>query len=271
MRVLLFSFLILTTASIASAEVHIYITDVAGNSEITLAPSETVELLIWYTGDPIISFDLEIGVTSGSGTLSDPAITAVGRNQMYDIIVCYLGFCELGAAGDSGQLGSGIAQPLANIQFHCDGTGDVTIDMTDIYTLDPTWGQVMPIMHGMTIHQEQAQDPNCLYVGQVFSVACNPTVNLTVSQAMIDKWEYLGRPLCWCCDGQKCGDCNGDGRVDTQDLACVKFYWYKSYTQTGYNPCGDFNMSGRIDTTELANLKAHWFKTANIDPCPPLP
>ncbi|MBN1788461.1 MAG: hypothetical protein JW806_08745 [Sedimentisphaerales bacterium] len=109
----------------------------------------------------------------------------------------------------------------------------------------------------------------CLSVGQVFSVACNPTVNLTVSQAMYDRWVNYGQPTCWCCNGQKCGDTNGSGRVDTQDLGALKQAWFLSYPSPGFNPCTDYNLSGRTDTVDLGILKSHWFRM--VDPCPSLP
>ena len=84
MKKLLVLVLILTITAAASAVPHFYITDDAGNDEITLMTSDTIELLMWYAEDPIISYDFEVGVVSGPGTLSDPAITATGRNPDYD-------------------------------------------------------------------------------------------------------------------------------------------------------------------------------------------
>ncbi|MBN1787712.1 MAG: hypothetical protein JW806_04890, partial [Sedimentisphaerales bacterium] len=111
----------------------------------------------------------------------------------------------------------------------------------------------------------------CLTLGKVFSVACNPTVNLTVTQAMLDKWEYLSRPNCWCCDAQKCGNGAYGGssinRVDTVDLGALKASWFKAHTVVGYNPCVDFNLSGRVDTVDLGILKSHWFRTVAGGDC----
>ena len=111
--------------------------------------------MIWYTGDPIISFDLEVGA-AGPGTLSDPAVTATGRNSQYDYIGPGYTFgldYEISGSADAGQLGTGIEAPLATVIFHCDDEGDVVISMMDVYTMDVNWGQVIPIMNGMIIHQ----------------------------------------------------------------------------------------------------------------------
>ncbi|MBN1788460.1 MAG: hypothetical protein JW806_08740, partial [Sedimentisphaerales bacterium] len=107
--------------------------------------------------------------------------------------------------------------------------------------------------------------PPDLCVGQVFNVACNPTVTLTITQPMVDKFVYLGYPQCWMCDAQKCGNGAYGGasinRVDTVDLGALKSSWFKTYTAVGYNPCVDFNLSGRVDTVDLGILKSHWFRT----------
>ncbi|MBN1787713.1 MAG: PEP-CTERM sorting domain-containing protein [Sedimentisphaerales bacterium] len=153
MKKLLVLVLVLAMASMANAATMISITDAAGNAEITLAPSETIELLISYTGDDIISYDIEVGA-AGPGTLSDPAITAVGRNPDYDYTgPGYTLDFEMTGSADGGALGQGVAQPLGTILFHCDGEGDVIISMVDVYTMDTGWNQIMPDFTGMVIHQ----------------------------------------------------------------------------------------------------------------------
>ncbi len=103
---------------------------------------------------------------------------------------------------------------------------------------------------------------DCLGIGQVFSYSGpGPAVTLTVTQAMMDRAEMLGCPICWCCLAQKAG--NGvatNTRVDTGDLNCVKRSWNKTCTSSGYEPCCDFNMSCRVDTGDLNILKSHWNK-----------
>jgi hypothetical protein len=104
---------------------------------------------------------------------------------------------------------------------------------------------------------------DCLYVGRVFNNG------LVVTQAMVDKWVYLKRPNCWCCEAQKYGNGAYAGasaqRVDTADLGDVKLSWMKSYNQVGYKPCSDFNLSGRVDTADLGIIKQHWMHTEG--PC----
>lgn len=115
--------------------------------------------------------------------------------------------------------------------------------------------------------------PPCLTLGQVFSVACSPTVNLTVTQVMIDRWNHpnVNQPNCWCCDAQKCGNGAYGGpsinRVDTVDLGALKSSWFKAHVVVGYNPCVDFNLSGRVDTVDLGILKSHWFRTVAGGDC----
>jgi len=109
---------------------------------------------------------------------------------------------------------------------------------------------------------------DCLYVGRVFSGSGITT--LTINTTHIAKWNYLGKPNCWCCPAQKRG--NGvyspsgtSLAVDNVDLGKVKNsnVWNKTYTQTGYNACSDINLSGNIDNVDLAKIKnsANWGKT----------
>jgi hypothetical protein len=116
-------------------------------------------------------------------------------------------------------------------------------------------------------------DTNGLYVGRVFTGTGITT--LTVTQAMIDKWNYLGRPNCWCCASQKRGNgiyipSSTDCKVDAYDIAGVKNVnaWNKAYTQQGYNPCLDFDLNGSIGSTDLAKIKnaANWNKAVGCGP-----
>ncbi|MBN1787714.1 MAG: PEP-CTERM sorting domain-containing protein [Sedimentisphaerales bacterium] len=154
MKKMLMVGLVLAMASLAMAAVEINITDGQGRNDITLFPSDTIELYIWYTGDDIVSYDLEVGVISGPGSLLDPIITADGRNPDYD----YAGpgntlDWEMTGSADGIVLGKGLGLPLGIVIFHCDGEGDVLIDMMDIYTMDMDWNQVIPVYTGMVIHQ----------------------------------------------------------------------------------------------------------------------
>ncbi|MBN1788349.1 MAG: SBBP repeat-containing protein [Sedimentisphaerales bacterium] len=107
-------------------------------------------------------------------------------------------------------------------------------------------------------------DPNCLWVGRIFNNG------LTVTANMMNMWNTLGKPICWCCEAQKLGNGAYGGpsasRVDTMDLAALKLSWFRTYTQPGYDPCADYNLSGRVDTVDLAILKTNWFR--NVGPCP---
>ncbi|MBN1788366.1 MAG: hypothetical protein JW806_08220 [Sedimentisphaerales bacterium] len=108
-----------------------------------------------------------------------------------------------------------------------------------------------------------APDPNCLWLGRIFNNG------LTVTATMMNIWNTLGKPICWCCEAQKLGNGNYLGssasRVDTLDLASLKLSWFRTYTQPGYDPCADYNLSGRVDTVDLGILKSNWFLI--VGPC----
>ena len=118
-----------------------------------------------------------------------------------------------------------------------------------------------------------APDPNCLFVGRVFNAACGPgpAVNLVVTPPMVTKWNWLGKPQCWCCDAQKCGNGVYTGgslnRVDAQDLTSVGTSYGLSYMQVGYISCVDFNLSGRVDAQDLTILSLHYGKIVGSDNC----
>jgi len=111
---------------------------------------------------------------------------------------------------------------------------------------------------------------NCLYTGRVFSTTCGgfpPSVNLTVTAAMVTNWTTLGKPAAWCCDAQKCGNVANNianARADVADLALVKGAWLKSVGQAGYNAAADTNLSGRVDVADLAAVKNHWLKNVGL-------
>jgi hypothetical protein len=120
-----------------------------------------------------------------------------------------------------------------------------------------------------------APDPNCLYVGKVFNkTLCTPPLvgNITVTQVMVNKWNWLGRPQCWCCNPQKCG--NGIyvppatlNKVDGSDLAKLKKSYSLNYMAAGYIACVDFNLSGTVDGSDLAVLKKHYTQTVGSAGC----
>jgi len=113
---------------------------------------------------------------------------------------------------------------------------------------------------------------DCLWVGKVFAYdCCQPPVTLTVSSAMVTMWNYLGKPNCWCCNAQKCGNGvytgSSAGRVDGSDLSALQVAYNKRHTQPGYNPCLDFNLSGRIDGSDLSVLQLHYNKRPGSSAC----
>jgi len=99
-------------------------------------------------------------------------------------------------------------------------------------------------------------DDGCIVVGRVFNNG------LTVSDSMVSRWNYLGRPNCWCCEAQKYGNgvytTTSSARVDTGDLSELKAGYMKNYNASGYKRCSDYNLSGKIDTSDLAILKGNY-------------
>jgi len=113
---------------------------------------------------------------------------------------------------------------------------------------------------------------DCLIAGQTYAYdCCQPPVSLVITPAMVNAWNWLGKPKCWCCLSQKCGNGNYTGsslgRIDGSDLASLQASYNKRTTQPGYLPCLDFNLSGRIDGTDLAMLQAHYSKRPGGSGC----
>jgi hypothetical protein len=134
-------------------------------------------------------------------------------------------------------------------------TGQVTIYLENIAIFDDMWNELFPTMGSIVVNV--AVDPNnCLYVGRVFNNG------LTVTQSMVSRWNYLGKPACWCCEAQKFGNGIYTGaslaRVDTSDMACLRQCWMRNYNQSGYSYCCDFDLSGRCDTVDMSIIKNHW-------------
>jgi len=105
----------------------------------------------------------------------------------------------------------------------------------------------------------------CLYVDQVFSYA-GPglAINLTVTQAMVDRWVTLGKPDCWCCLAQKAGNIvttNLNATVNSADLNAIRLAWLKNVGQAGYNACADVNLSGGVNSADLNVIRTHWLMT----------
>jgi hypothetical protein len=117
---------------------------------------------------------------------------------------------------------------------------------------------------------------DCLYVGRTFP-ATKGFTGLTVNSTHMAKWNYLGKPNCWCCLGQKRGNSVYTGasanRPDNADLTPIKSTnaWMKFYTQTGYIPCADVDFGGRIENTDVTRIKSsnNWMQAVGAGPtCP---
>jgi len=117
---------------------------------------------------------------------------------------------------------------------------------------------------------------DCLYLTRVFPATAGFN-GLTVNSTHLARWNWLGKPNCWCCVGQKRGNNTYTGasanRPDTADVAAVKNSnaYMKYYTQTGYPPCGDVDFSGRIDTTDVARIRNSLNYMKSVGGGPPCP
>jgi hypothetical protein len=155
--------LVLALCGFASAVVNIYITDTTGASEIMVGTSDTIELLVWYTGESEIegggdiqTFDFSV-TANGPGTILGGAITATARDIAYDMIFQpardeVADIEIMGGRDDNGAVLAGLGNPLATVSYHQDGMGDVLIGLADVYTFDQQWNLIVPVYHGMIIH-----------------------------------------------------------------------------------------------------------------------
>jgi len=167
------------------------------------------------------------------------------------------------------------------------GTSAVTVEMGSLYTgttKPATSGKLLTFtisntaanvtlaanaVRGGVVMERAEETPSvtfttcqtdCLYLGRVFP-ATKGFVGLTVNSTHMGRWNYLGKPNCWCCAGQKRGNNTYTGssanRPDNVDLGAVKNtnVWMKYYTQSGYLPCADVDFSGRVDTIDVGRIK----------------
>ncbi len=83
-----------------------------------------------------------------------------------------------------------------------------------------------------------------------------------ITQDMVDVWEGLGEPQCWCIDGPNAnpchcrGDVDGNGEIDTDDLLLEPpdgIGWAYAWN-TEYGACADTSNDGLIDTDDLFGI-----------------
>jgi len=99
-------------------------------------------------------------------------------------------------------------------------------------------------------------NPACLTVGRTFQKG------LVVTQTMVNTWNTLGQPSCWCCEAQKYGNADYTGtsvdKVDNKDLNALKKAYGYYAGDTAYIACADFDLSGKVDNKDLNILKANY-------------
>jgi hypothetical protein len=222
--------------------------------DATIHVGETKVYTVSYSGSPDVrSFDIDVHLSNNNATDSAWTILAGGRDTNFD----YIGAPQTTPPSYGRDVIAVSGGALGNIwlKFNITGKSVGTIQLTageDYQVIIDTQGnQIYPPSGYLEV-----QVLDCLYVGRVFNTG------MTVSQSMVSRWNYLGKPNCWCCEAQKYG--NGDyagtssAKVDTSDLTCLKASYGRSYIQSGYKPCCDFNLSGRVDTIDLTILKANY-------------
>jgi len=84
MRKLLVMFLILGFAAVTSATPYSGTISLSGPGTITVSSSATYQIL--YSGDDIVSFDVQVGLSNSKVSLTDGAILATSRNTDYGLL-----------------------------------------------------------------------------------------------------------------------------------------------------------------------------------------
>jgi hypothetical protein len=139
--------LVFSSIAIARPSNTFLLTDSSSNREITLTSSDPITLLVWSNYYPT-SFDLKIE-PQGSCILGQPIITATGRTPENDDVKLIETNWEFSSSADSGYLETGIASPLATVDFHSDVPGDITLNLYFYNSTD--WIGYNCV--GMTIHE----------------------------------------------------------------------------------------------------------------------
>ncbi len=147
MKKLLVLMLVLGLASAASAALSLSVNGQPAPDEITLAPSETIIIDISSTTADAYSVLLMAPV--GPGTLSDLHTTQGNTSEIKDYNYYPYWYWDITVA-DSGQ---GVLVPGTGFEatFHCDGEGDVVIDLIDYNSGE--------LLDTLTIHQVDIPEP----------------------------------------------------------------------------------------------------------------
>jgi hypothetical protein len=225
------------------------------------------------------------GVVTGWGNpLADPCDPGAG-DQVLPSKNFVLEFGSLYAPPSEAVNAPGADGNLCVLSFDPNGaTPSFTIKMTGEGLFRVTGGA--KTTHGVVHEKGETADVNktltiatavdcpAMDIGQKFlRTGCDPCLaaDINVTTVIRNKWVWLGKPKCWCCKAQKCGNGNYTGGsksyIDASDLSSLKLSWQKAYTVAGYLPCVDFNMSGTVDAADLSILKLHWQKNVGSSGC----
>jgi len=144
---LLAVFLVLSVVSLANADFYLMIDGAPAPAEITIKPSDTITLVCWSEGDRnSMIYQDTYYLSQGLFTLTNLVkgnIGDLGKLYMYEYhpedrmeISVVMGF-----AGDIPE------SMLYSVDLHCEGLGDVIIDLFDEY-----YGYSSPVQT-LTVHQ----------------------------------------------------------------------------------------------------------------------
>ena len=172
MKNLLVLTLVLAMASVASAGLLISVDGIVDppDSSINLQPSQEVVLDIFATGGQLANAGAILGVVSGPGTVTTAgglAVNNVNPDMFFDLDSEMAGMFGMTSAVFFDLIVLAVPIPVIDglvadgIIFHCDGTEDVTLVLTDLD--DPSI-----IYDTQVIHQPEPMTMALLGLGGLF-------------------------------------------------------------------------------------------------------
>lgn len=85
-----------------------------------------------------------------------------------------------------------------------------------------------------------------------------PVECLPISHPDYAEWVTIGKPYCWCCLAQACGDSNCDGFVGEFELSAITPLVGAEYPSPDYIPCFDYDHDLTISAYDLATVEHNY-------------